>query len=58
MVIGKNIKRKDALHIACALKAECEYFLTTDKKLLNKKIFDLKIINPLDFIQLFFMGEL
>jgi len=53
----KNIKRKDALHIACAIKAECEYFLTTDGKILNKDISDIKLINPLDFIRQFYIGE-
>jgi predicted nucleic acid-binding protein len=46
----KNIKRKDALHIACAIKAECEYFLTTNSKILNKNIPEIKLINPLDFL--------
>jgi len=53
----KKIKRKDALHIACAIKAECEYFLTTDWKILNKDILEIKIMNPLDFIQQFYIGE-
>ena len=48
----KGIKDKDALHIACAIKAECDYFLTTDKKILNKEISDIKIINPLDFVRI------
>ena len=42
---------KDALHIACAIKVECGYFLTTDKKLLNKETADITIINPLDFVR-------
>ena len=50
----KNIKRKDALHIACAIEGECEFFLTTDKKILNKSISEIKLINPLDFVRLFF----
>jgi len=52
----KNIKRKDALHIVCAIEGECEFFLTTDRKLLNKRISDIKIINPLDFIRQFSIG--
>jgi len=55
----KNIKRKDALHIACAIKAECEYFLTTDIKVLKKDIPEIKLINPIDFVRRFFQeGEL
>jgi predicted nucleic acid-binding protein len=53
----KNIKRKDALHIACAIKAECEYFLTTDGKITNKDISEVKLINPLDFLRQYYKGE-
>jgi len=53
----KNIKKKDALHIACAIEAECEYFLTTDGKILKKSISEIKIINPLDFIRQFYTGD-
>jgi hypothetical protein len=34
----KNIKSKDALHLSCAIEAECKYFITTDRKILNKSI--------------------
>ena len=54
-IMQKNIKQKDAIHIACALKAECEYFLTTDRKVLNKNIPDIKLINPIDFIRQFYI---
>ncbi len=47
-----GIKPKDALHLACAIESKAKYFITTDKKILNKmkgysKIF---VINPVDFI--------
>ena len=47
-----GIKSKDALHLACAISANSDYFLTTDKKLIQKglQIKGLKIINPIDFI--------
>jgi len=54
-IMQKNIKQKDALHIACAIKAECDYFLTTDRKVLNKNISEIKLINPLDFIRQFYI---
>ncbi len=50
-LISLNIKKKDALHIACALYAKCRYFLTTDLKLLNKTVDGISIINPLDFLK-------
>ncbi|MDR0310218.1 MAG: PIN domain-containing protein [Acidobacteriota bacterium] len=49
-VMLKGLKKKDALHIACAIKANCDYFLTTDKKLLNKELSEIVLINPLDFV--------
>jgi predicted nucleic acid-binding protein len=44
---------KDALHCACAVKAKADFFLTTDKQLINKAsaINELKVINPLRFIE-------
>ncbi|MBQ6909074.1 MAG: hypothetical protein IJQ63_05990 [Synergistaceae bacterium] len=45
-----GIKQKDAVHIACAIFAGCSYLLTTDKRMLNFKSCDIKIINPVDFI--------
>jgi len=54
-IMQKNIKQKDALHIACAIKAGCAYFLTTDRKILNKNIPEIKLINPLDFIRQFYL---
>lgn len=48
----KGIKPRDALHIACALKAGAEYFLTCDDKIVKKAGtlgINLKIVNPIDF---------
>jgi hypothetical protein len=49
-----GIKAKDALHIACAIEAKCDYFLTTDdivlKKMLGKQ--EISVINPVDFIRI------
>jgi predicted nucleic acid-binding protein len=46
-----GLKQKDAAHIACAVHLEAEYFLTTDKKILNKKITDIEVVNPIDFVR-------
>jgi predicted nucleic acid-binding protein len=46
----KNIRTKDALHIACSVYTHSDYFITTDKQLFNLKLDDIKIINPLTFI--------
>lgn len=45
-----GIKSKDALHLACAVFSGCDYFITTDKKLLNLKIKETKISSPIDFV--------
>ena len=48
----KNIKPKDSLHLSCAIKAECNFFITTDAKILNKSIDNITIVDPIDFIKL------
>ena len=47
-----GIKTKDALHLACAIAAGAEYFLTTDMKLLKKanSLEMLNVMNPLEFL--------
>lgn len=47
---SKGIKTYDALHISCAVAADCEYYLTTDKKLLNTQISEIKIVSPIAFV--------
>ena len=47
----KGIRANDALHIACAIESQCKYFITTDANLTNKKIEEIKIINPIDFVR-------
>ena len=45
------IKPIDALHIACAETSESDYFITCDKRLINRcQDLPLKVINPTDFI--------
>ena len=51
-IMLKGVKKKDALHIACAIEAKCNYFLTTDKKLLKTSFNKIIVINPIDFIKL------
>ena len=51
-ISGNGIKAKDALHLACALQARCDYFLTTDRQLIRKALSlkEIKTINPVDFL--------
>lgn len=46
----KGIKTYDALHIACAVSAGCNYYITTDKKLLNTPLVEIKVVNPITFV--------
>ena len=50
-IMEHGIKPKDALHISCAIRSECDYFITTDRGVLNKNIANIKIRNPIDFIR-------
>jgi len=49
-IMKHGIKNEDALHIACAIERHCDYFITTDNKLTNKNIEEIKVVNPIDFI--------
>jgi predicted nucleic acid-binding protein len=50
----KGLRPKDALHISCAIEASCDVFITTDRKILNKReaIKQIKIMNPIDFFEI------
>lgn len=48
-----NIEVKDALHVACAISAGVDYFITTDRKLLNQLLghTEIRAVNPITFIE-------
>jgi predicted nucleic acid-binding protein len=46
-----GIKNNDAIHIACAIEAHADYFITTDKRILNKPVEKIITINPLNFLE-------
>jgi hypothetical protein len=47
-----GFRSKDALHLACAIAAKCDYFLTTDDQLLRKtgEVSDVAVINPTELL--------
>ncbi len=51
-LVKKDVKAKDALHIASAIEAGCTYFITTDDKILNKNstIKSIEIISPVEML--------
>jgi hypothetical protein len=48
-----GIKKMDSLHLACAIKAKTDYFLTTDDGIINKALHiqDIQIVDPIGFIK-------
>ena len=51
-IIKEGIKYMDAAHISAAIIARCDFFVTTDKRLLNYKSDKITVINPIDFIRI------
>jgi predicted nucleic acid-binding protein len=50
-IMRLGIKNNDALHIACAIERQCDYFITTDNRLTNKNVEGIKVVNPIDFLR-------
>ena len=51
-IMGTGIRYADATHLACAIHAKCDYFITTDDRVLKFKDDRIKVINPVDFISI------
>lgn len=49
-IMTTGVKAKDAIHVACAVIAGADYFLTTDTRLLKYKTDEIKLMNPTEFI--------
>jgi len=47
---NNGFKAYDSLHIACAVFAQCDYFLTVDDGVLRKQLPEIKITDPVVFI--------
>ena len=52
-LVAAGIRSKDALHVACAVEAGCEYFLTTDDALLKKlsRYTRISAVDPTAFVR-------
>jgi predicted nucleic acid-binding protein len=50
-LMKRKLRAKDALHVASSIYAKCDYFITTDKKILNKNIPDIAVVNPITFVE-------
>lgn len=50
-IITTGIKIKDAYHVSCAIYSSCNYFLTTDDRLLKYHTDEIQMLNPIDFVR-------
>jgi predicted nucleic acid-binding protein len=46
-----GLRQKDAAHIACAVHGKSDYFITVDRKILNKHVENIIVIDPIDFLR-------
>jgi len=49
-IANSGIKNADSLHLACAIEASADFFITTDSRILKYKTNDINIINPVQFV--------
>lgn len=50
-IMETGIKEKDAYHVACAVIAGCDYFVTTDDRLLKYQSEKIRLVTPGEFIR-------
>jgi predicted nucleic acid-binding protein len=49
-----RLSAKDALHVACAYSAKCDYFITCDDDLVKRSArldIEMKVVNPVEYIR-------
>ena len=49
-IMKAGVKFKDACHVASAIYAGCEYFISTDIRLLKYNTQEIKMVTPIEFI--------
>ena len=50
-IMATGIKTQDSYHVASAILADCDYFLSTDKRLVKYKSSEIVLMNPVDFVK-------
>lgn len=50
-IMQTGVKEKDAFHVACAILSECDYFITTDDRLLKYQDSEIALVTPGEFIR-------
>jgi len=53
-ITNTGVKAFDALHVACAIAAGCNYCITVDKRMLKYKDDRIIICNPITFLNYYF----
>ena len=49
-IMETGVKAADAVHVACAISGNCDYFITVDKRLLKYQDKRITICSPIEFI--------
>ena len=49
-IMKTGIKFKDACHISSAIYAHCDYFISTDKRLLKYRTDEIRLVTPVQFV--------
>ncbi|MBD5104430.1 MAG: type II toxin-antitoxin system VapC family toxin [Ruminococcaceae bacterium] len=52
IVMQTGVKEKDAVHVTCAIMAQCSYFITTDDRLLKYTNDKIRLVTPCEFIRI------
>ncbi len=47
----RKLKSADALHLASAVMAEANFFITVDRGILNKPVSEIRVVNPEQFVR-------
>ena len=50
-IMATGVKAMDALHVACAILAGSDYFITTDDRLLKYQTEKIQVVTPGEFIR-------
>ena len=49
-IMKSGVKEKDAYHVASAIYAGCDYFISTDHRLLKYRTDRIRLVTPIEFV--------
>ena len=49
-IAATGVNATNSVHVACAIFSKCDYFLTTDKRIIKYVTDKTKIVTPIGFI--------